>query len=251
MNLEHLHRAFSRLGARVKFGRGGLDVLRDVGGEFFRLDLEQARGDGYDALDVQPRRRHLVLVSRGAETVERFLCGHDERHWFVAGVEHRGPATVEAALDALQPGRIREALRASGERHRRRHRRRTAAFVRQGEWFFIPRPDFVPPDDAVLRDEPLVRGRGKAHVAERLCRSGGETVYVSDLHPRGLTADERRDFEARQPHRRLNWRVMARNAAAYVKDRVRHPDHATLVLDCWHEVALSAELSSRNLVFLD
>ena len=54
MNLERLTRAFARLSARVRFGEGQLNVLSDRQGEFFLLSLEQARNDGYNAVDVQP-----------------------------------------------------------------------------------------------------------------------------------------------------------------------------------------------------
>ena len=33
----------------------------------------------------------------------KFLCGHDERHWFVAAVPGRSVATVRSAMEALKP----------------------------------------------------------------------------------------------------------------------------------------------------
>jgi hypothetical protein len=252
MNLDNLHRAFARMGARVKFGPGRLDVLRDGAGEFFLLNLDQARNDAYDATDVQPKRRHLVLLDRAGEKAERYLCGHDERHWFVAGV-HPGIATVQRAMDALQPEPVREAVRQAGLNRRRRHRRHNEAFLRQGEWFFLPRPDFIAPRDAILRDEPLVRGRGKPHRAELLVRFGGDTVHVSRMHPEGLTTDKLQRFKKLEPEAfaRLSWRTMRRNPTVYVRGKVRHPDHATLHLPCWHRVVVNAEVRMQNVAFLD
>jgi hypothetical protein len=252
MNLDNLHRAFARMGARVKFGPGQLDVRRDGDGEFFLLNLEQARADAYDAGDVQPQRRHLVLLDRGGEKAQRYLCGHDERHWFVAGVP-AGAATVQRALDALQPQPVRDAVLRAGLGRGRRHRRHNEAFLRQGEWFFLPRPDFLVPEDAVLRDEPLVRGRGKAHRVEFLVRFGGETVFVNDQFPDGLTSSQlaqlrKRDIEKANA---LPWRQMRRNPTVYARGRVRHPDHATLHLPGWHRVVVNAEVGMQNVAYLD
>src|SRR5262245_35402710 len=137
MNVLHLDRSFAHIGARVCFGDGPIDILRDADGEFFRLDLATAQAGGYEALDVQPRRRHLILAS-----TERFLCGHDERHWFVAGLPERRITTVSQAMDALMPAEAREGLLRHKVPSRKRHRRHNPAYLRQGEWFFLPAPDF-------------------------------------------------------------------------------------------------------------
>jgi hypothetical protein len=47
---------------------------------------------------------------------------------------------------------------------------------------------------------------------------------------------------------------MRRNPRVYVRGRVRHPDHKTVVLDGWHEVFSNTENLSdamRDVVFLD
>ncbi len=248
MNILHLDKAFSRIGARVRFGPGSIDVLRDDAGEFFRLDLDTAKAGGYEALDVQPRRRHLVLV--GGD--ERFLCGHDERHWFVAGIASRRPATVSAAMDSLMPPDARQAVLRAKVRHRRRHRRHNPAYLRQGEWFFLSAPDFST-SRPTLRNEALRRGGGKPHVVEEVARAGGEAVYVSRTFPNGLTEAQREDLRRSDPalFAAQTWTAMSRNATVYARGRVTHADHATLHLDGWHRVLMAAEASSRNLAFLD
>ena len=45
-----------------------------------------------------------------------------------------------------------------------------------------------------------------------------------------------------------------RNAAVYVRGRVWHPDHKTIVLNEWHRVMMNTEgqaLGGRTVVFLD
>jgi hypothetical protein len=50
------------------------------------------------------------------------------------------------------------------------------------------------------------------------------------------------------------WQVMQRDPMVYARGRVRHPDHATITLPCWHRVVMNTETQSgfmRNLAFLD
>ncbi len=64
-----LAQKFERLGARVKFdllkdGELRLDVRRDEEGEFFDLRFNPRVVSDLQALDVQPRDRHLLLMAR-------------------------------------------------------------------------------------------------------------------------------------------------------------------------------------------
>jgi hypothetical protein len=106
----------------------------------------------------------------------------------------------------------------------------------------------------VLHNEPIARGRGgKPHVCEELYRFGGETVYVSPGARHGLTEEQYRPL-ADGERGRWNWQVMRRSAKVYVRGRVRHPDHPTVVLDGWHEVLRNTEnllQAMRNVAFLD
>ena len=47
---------------------------------------------------------------------------------------------------------------------------------------------------------------------------------------------------------------MVRNPSVYVKGRITHADHATVVLDGWHRVEMNTETQSRamrHVAFLD
>ncbi len=85
-------------------------------------------------------------------------------------------------------------------------------------------------------------------------RTGGETVWVCEKFPAGLGKHAYAEYLRTHPNQRLHWTVMVRNAGVYVKGRIRHPDHATIRLDCWHEVFMNTESQAkarRNVVFLD
>jgi hypothetical protein len=265
--MEILERAFAKMGARVRFGEPqrrlengrwvlpslALDVRRDSRGEYFLVARDNSAVEELVVLDVQPRDRHLLLLSREKGEKHRFLLGHDERHWFVAGIPEATPVSrVKDAKAALKPDAV-----VAGEarvRISRRNRRRNAARVRQGEWFFVPASNASIDSLLVLRKEPLVRSRGgKPHMCEQLYRFGGETVYVSPRASNGLTEAEYKELSETE-RSRWSWRVMRRNPRVYVRGKVRHPDHATVTLDEWHEVFSNTEHLSyamRNVAFLD
>jgi hypothetical protein len=249
-------------------GRVRVDIRRDAYGAYF--DVRHGEGTELHVLDVargDRADRHLVLMaktvgafgrSRGATVKHKFLCGHDERSWFVAAVPDvarggRRVSDVQSAKDALKPKAVWDAIAQHGVAPADRDRRRTAAFVRQGEWFFIPRPAMVVDRRFVLHDEPIRRGAGKPHFCWFLYREGGEQVFVNWQHPNGLT---RAEFDALPRHERAgkHWQTMTRQPTAYAKGAVRHPDHATIHLRCWHEIVQNSETqaaSMRHVAFLD
>lgn len=268
MDTNLLHTKFTRLGARLKItdhaarrsrspGVLTLDVRADRAGEFFEMVRRPGADAEVAAIDVQPADRHLLLLVRQGGEKSKFLCGHDERHWFVAGIPEAAPVgTVRQAKEALKPA---EVLVAQADKHLgadARNRRKNAAFVRQGEWFFIPAPAFAVDETVVLPNEPLRRGNGgKPHWVEFCYRTGGETVYVCSRHPNGVTEAQYQSIHAGNPKAKgWGWRAMRRNAGVYVRGRVRHADHATINLPGWHRVLMNTEGQSkamRNVAFLD
>jgi hypothetical protein len=208
-------------------------------------------------LDVRPADRHLLLMVRERGEKPKFLCGHDERHWFVAALpESASVGTVRAAKEALKPAEVRTAQARKGLGAEAGNRRRNAAFRRQGEWFFIPAPDLKVDEALVLRDEPLTRGNGgKPHRCEFCYREGGETVYVCARHPNGVSAARFQRILADNPKAKgWGWQPMRRNPGVYVRGRIRHADHKTIVLHGWHRVLMNTEHQARamrNVAFLD
>jgi hypothetical protein len=268
--LDHdmLETKFARIGARLKVsGRadhrritpGGnvrLDVRDDREGEFFEIRMPGS-GSNVEVLDVRRTDRHLLLMVRENGEKHKFLCGHDERHWFVAAVPESAPVgTVRAAKEALKPAEVRALQSRKGLRAEARNRRKNAAYRRQGEWFFIPASDLKVDERLVLRDEPLRRGNGgKPHWAEFCFRTGGATVYVCSRYPNGVSETRYRSILAGNPKAKSwRWRNMLRNPGVYVRGRIRHADHATIALHGWHRVLMNTEDQSKamkNVAFLD
>jgi len=199
MDTTDLLMKFARIGARLKVadrpsrrfratsGVVTLDVQADRNGEFFEVVSAGGADPEVAVLDVRPADRHLLLLVREGGEKHKFLCGHDERHWFVAAVpESAAVGTVRQAKEALKPAEIQAAQSHLGLRAEARNRRKNAAYRRQGEWFFLPVPGFSVDESLVLRNEPLLRGNGgKPHWVESCYRTGGETVHVCSRHPNG------------------------------------------------------------------
>lgn len=168
--------------------------------------------------------------------------------------ENEPVSTVADAKQALKPEQIRTREAALGVSYKASFRRRNTAFVRQGEWFFIPAAELKVDPLLILNHEPLTRGNGgKPHWADECYRLGGETVYVSGRYPSGLTAGEFIRLSESE-RKRERFRMMKRDVAVYVRGEVTHPDHKTVYLQGWHRVFVNTEnrsVAMRFLAFLD
>jgi hypothetical protein len=269
MDTSNLMTKFARIGARLKVtdrpsnrrrvasGVISLDVQEDGEGEFFEVARSPGAEPEVAVLDVQPPDRHLLLLVREGAEKHKFLCGHDERHWFVAAIPESAPVgTVRQAKEALKPDKVRGAQAREGLRANARNRRKNAAYRRQGEWFFLPVARMRVDEKLVLRHEPITRGNGgKPHWVEFCYRTGGETVYVGRRHPSGVSAQEYQQILTGNPDAKSwAWQAMRRNMRVYARGTVRHDDHKTIVLHGWHAVLMNTEVQAKamaNLVFLD
>ena len=255
---EVLERRFAAMGARLSLperpwrGAPRINVAR--GGFSIRFT---GSGDEVDVevVDVRPRDRHLLLLVRDGDEKSKFLCGHDERHWFVAAIPEsaRGVTGVTTAKIALQPDAVQELI--ARVKPKDQFRRRNDVYVRQGEWFFVPAAlDREPSASQVRRNEPLSRGAGStAHVLQFAFRRGGEVVYANRRFQTGISEAS---YERLSPNERKQgrWTRFVRDPEVYAKGSVRHPDHATIHLATWHRVLMNTEQAARamrHVAFLD
>ena len=230
----------------------------DRKGEFFEIVRQPGAEAEVAVLDVQPADRHLLLLVREGKEKSKFLCGHDERHWFVAAIPETAPVgTVRQAKEALKPAEVQAAQARKRLRAKARNRRKNAAYR--------------PPGRVVLPPGPRLRRGREAGPAERAAAPGQRRqaalgrVLLPDGRRDGLrllaatpTASPRRSTRrilAGNPKAKgWGWRIMRRNPGVYVRGRVRHADHATITLHGWHRVVMNTEGQSkamRNVAFLD
>jgi hypothetical protein len=233
-----------------------LNIVADKRGQIFEMELSAEREAQIEVnvLQCERHERHLLLLVKTPEAKDRFLCGHDEREWFVAAVPGGVSSVVQAKL-ALQPAGVRSAADSAGLNARQRTRRHNRAFIRQGEWFFVPVPGLHLDAGLILRNEPMSRSGGSPHMVAELFRSGGETVYVCTRFPSGLTESEYKDTCAKDHGAKYwHWQQRVRNAGVFARGTVRHRDHATITLHEWHQVWMNTENTTRqkaNVAFLD
>lgn len=271
--MNSIKQKFEKIGAKIEIGSfsGGrnrrivnsenseipilIDIKTENNAEIFDLRINKQFKESLDlqVLECKPKDRHLVLLAKELDKygntlkTSHFLCGHDERHWFVAGV--KPCSTVDEAKKLLKPDSLIEKEVGKGGRKKNKHK--TQNFVRQGEWYFIPTLDLKVDEALIRKNEPLRRNtRSKAHVAQFAYRIGGEDVYVSGS--KILTPEEYQKLAAEKPEKvKWGWQLMKRNPKVYVKGTIKHPDHMTRVLNDWHEVLMNQEVSSNKVVFLD
>lgn len=263
METELLETMFGRMGARVKvrelnrFGeRPGVDIRSDKRGEYFDIGVAFRNSAEYQVVDIRPAERHLLLMARTEQGKQKFLCGHDERHWFVCAVPGASVSSVKAAMEALQPQEVRTSIRRRVKRVKNRLRRRNGAFVRQGEWFFIPAPNLTVNENLIRKNEPISRGDGgKPHMCQYMYRTGGLPTYVCGRRPLGVSALRYHRLLMENPEARFwNWTMRMVDANVYVRGRVSHSDHKTIVLNDWHRVVMNTERhapGAPSVVFLD
>ena len=80
-------------------------------------------------------------------------------------------------------------------------------------------------------------------------------MYVCRRRPLGVAVGEYILLLDSNPDAKYwGWTRMTRNATAYVRGRIWHPDHKTVVLDGCHRVLINTENQApgeRAVVFLD
>jgi len=267
MNAEHIERAFAELGARFRIEpqtqarRGNapadysMDIASDRLGQYFQLRVRPEIRSTLEVEVLQKSKpeRHLLMLVKQRKLVEeknRFLCGFDEREWFVAATPGKA-SNLDAAREALKPGIVQSRQLWEGLPSRQRHLRKNRVFRRQGEWFFLPDPNLVVSKSLILRNEPISRGAGsKPHMVEELYRTLGQPIYVlrSTRQPYWATDMEKMILAGRA--KASDFTAARRNASVWARGKVSHPDHRAIRLHQWHQVVMNTENESAARSFL-
>ncbi|QGJ71114.1 Hypothetical protein PBC10988_28170 [Planctomycetales bacterium 10988] len=252
---------FQKIGARAVIrpaqgniqGPLSLDIETDEQGEFFAI--YKSRWLDLEVLDYQTKSRHLLLsVGSVPWNIERFLCGHDEFHWFITGLPSPLMThTVAQAKESLKPHYVK---RLQERKCRGKCPRKTDHFIRQGEWFFTACKNASFDSHNIERDGVLQRNpESKPHQCDYLYREG-EREYECDRYPKlAFYESEYREILAtRRKANRWGWRLLPDRTTLYAKGWVRHVDHTPIYLDCWHRVDQNREqtrLSIANVRYID
>jgi len=266
MFTDHLQKAFKDIG--VKFHKKVNSPIRRFSGQnlpddSIRLDTSGDKrspfvlrlgkdADGEIKLLNVDTSQHGVLLQIQQENVKvNFLCGLDEfDKTFIARVPNQGITTVANAKDALKPPEVLDAERSTPRmgKKKNKHKRRNSAWLRQGEWFFIPMPKYEPGDSAILRkNAPLMVAGNRAHKAELVADTAGESRYISIMDARrSLSKKGYERLMKENSKEQYKWEMRSESSSIYVKGRITAPDHKTLVLNIWHRAVPNRELSRTS-----
>jgi hypothetical protein len=257
---------FEEMGAKVqvnerknphpRFGDFSINIRNGI------FQLTKTDKVDLQVVDIDKEDRHLLLLVRledirGRETKQRYLAGHDERDWFTCAI----PTVVKTVFEAkeqLKPKELRD-LESGGnvktKNKQKRHRKvkGVGKVHRQGEFMFIPQPDWKPSKGTfILKNEPM-RQNGRPHVAAEVIRFGGRNIYT-----RGRTVleiDQFKELQKKDPKEASRYRIEVANPTVYARGTIRHPDHKTLDLgELWHKVLVNTEQEAtfiRNVLFID
>lgn len=237
--------------------------LKNIGNrETFVVDVFDDPRATVRVIDAKPKERHLLLMVTDGDSGDKakYLMGHDERHWFIAAIPESAHAkNVADAMDALKPTRVRTKQEKVGVKTKDGNRRKNEAYIRQGEWFFIPAPKFDPTGCLIQKDEPIQRGLGKPHICQELVGKGGSIVWIHNKWaPNGVSESQanairkKNNIYASEAH--AEWTQRVADAVVHVRGYVKHPDHNTIHLKAWHRVLANTENKARarnSLRFLD
>jgi hypothetical protein len=211
MNRENVKAIFDKIGARVTIRKGishrsvsglTLNVSNDRKGEHFTLTVHPLIDESeinVQLLDYDNKLRQMLIflsfprLTQGRwneptsidkkEPVQssRLLVGHDEMHWFVAGVTTS--MTVKQAFERLRPAAVTVAMKKNGVKDKDWRKRKNKGFIRQGEWFFVPVHFEEGSQTIIHKNEPIRRPTGgKPHFVEEVVRFGGQAVFVKGDH---------------------------------------------------------------------
>ena len=120
---EILTRQFERIGALLKLEEPDerllardpqyhhVDVRQEKRGETFIISCRPSRFR-LQVLQADAQESHLLLMMQNSKSgeIHKYLCGHDERHWFAAAIPE------EARAKNIREAKVEEAAEAAGER---------------------------------------------------------------------------------------------------------------------------------------
>lgn len=261
MQTDHLSKAFKQIGvdfqcrttprprfARSNFVDDGISInTRGNKLSPFTLTVGKDAHGEINVLNVNPDEKGILIQIKQDDTKASFLCGLDEMdHTFIARVANHGVTNVFSAKEALKPAAVREAERKAPKmgKKKNKHKRRNAARLRQGEWFFVPSPDFDPDNKySIRKNAPLIRGSSRAHRAQFAVDVAGETRYFHRNDNRSISEKQFQRLVKGNPDERVMWEVRSLSSFIFVKGKITAPDHKTLNLKVWHRAIPNEELS--------
>jgi hypothetical protein len=201
---------------------------RSAGRKEFVMPKVGDRQWGAKVTKVEHKGDNIVVTTttKTPKSVRHYLCGVDERQLFICQLPKPCTSVDQAHAALKRPELILHEGKVPG---------RT---IRQGEWFFLNLTDseMTSLEDklkkkllVVHKDVPIEAG-GHPHKAEELIRITGDEKSLRALNPKTGTG------------------FPVREAATYVRGKITHEEHATVVMRQWRKVIRNNEAGTSRAI---
>ncbi len=254
---KNILKKFEEIGAKVRIEENSnsisnfrMNIIERKSEEVFFISLKKPIIE-LQVLQTRKDINHLLLMVKDNEigTQEKFLCGFDERHWFLVGVDDN-VRNVDHAMLSLKPALVDIQQKIKKIKRKNINKRHNKAFIRQGEWFFISSRISINTQNYIMYKNHSL---GNGHVCDEVCETVIETYFHSKHAPKGLLKGNYKRFLEKHPHIHPNkgWWTSIMYFDRYARGHVRHKDHKTIYLNGWHIVLKNRQKNTPGNDFLD
>jgi hypothetical protein len=252
---KNIQKKFEEIGAKVLIKENNISdrdfsvgIVDRKAEEVFSISMKKHDIE-LQVLQTRKDIRHLLLMAKNKKhnTHEKFLCGYDERHWFLVGVDD-DVRNVDHAMASLKPGYINFRQKITKVKPKNINKRHNKAFIRQGEWFFLPYYRLNSNNLIIYKNHSL-----GGHICDEVYEDVVETYFHHKHAPDGMLDWTYKKFLKKHPHvhPKKGWSYSVSLFGRYARGHVRHKDHQTIYLNDWHIVLKNRQKNTPGNVFLD
>jgi hypothetical protein len=252
---KNIQKKFEEIGAKVLIEENNttdtdfrMDIVDRKAEEVFSISMKKHDIE-LQVLQTRKDIRHLLLMAKNKKlnTHEKFLCGLDERHFFLVGVDDN-VRNVDQAMSSLKPGFVNFRQKITKVKTKNINKRHNKAFIRQGEWFFIPYNKLYTSNLIVIKNHSL-----NGHICDEVYEDVVENYFHHKHAPAGMLEWAYKKFLKKHPriHPRKGWTTSSSIFNLYARGHIRHKDHQTIYLNGWHIVLKNRQKHTAGNVYLD
>jgi len=186
---------------------GVLDLDKNMK-QLLMLVKEPRRKFTYQERDPKNSLKFITKAGATDGSVRKYLMGLDESHYFIAQIPKGGILN-----------KVRDAHKALRPVHLERKSKLKKSAERQGEWFFTPAT------------------KSELRKMEKLVKQDWRIFRFHELIDKNIGA-------IGTPHEAEFYIEVeiAKEKVPFVKGKIKHSDHKTLILDGWHRIFLNLEI---------
>ena len=179
-------------------------------------------------LDIDSKTSHMLIMVETGGSRKRYLLGNDRGKYFVSQLKKSKASNVKQAFSELQPDNVKKA------------KKKKEKVIRQGEWFFIPTPDFTVPKNCYIEYKTSIDRQNNyfwekdthTHIADELVR-----VPIEEEMPEEAIEEVGKE----EVWGLVEWKTDEPKEEIYVRGKVIHREHAKVKFKEWHRAYRNLE----------